>query len=319
MKYFLLLIVLFLIACAKIEIEENPLYFFWNEMDRKYVYFNEKQVDWDSVRNTLHRYNPDIKSDLVSGFTNMVLLLRDRHVWINTGEENITYSLGDYFFSSIDINFYSSGKFEENDTYCIAQLAGGVVYIEIKTFYASFVDFEKTVKRYDYSNGIIMDIRHNGGGFYRNAFELASNFISGEHTVLYQKFKTGAGHNDFTDFKPMALKGFNRFPNVKIILLIDRMTYSTANGFASIMKNFTNTVLVGDKTGGGGGISARGILPNGWSYSISENALFDMNYQSLENGLLPDYQVIFDKERYEQEKPRHNQLDFAYKLLLGKH
>jgi len=160
-----------------------------------------------------------------------------------------------------------------------------------------------------------MDIRHNDGGFTKNVLELASNFISGRHTVLYQKFKNGRGHNDFTDFKPVSLEGNNRFPDTKIVLLVDRMTYSAPNTFASVMKDFTGAVLIGDKTGGGGAASLKDVLPNGWTYSISQNACFDSAYRPLEPGVSPHYQVLFDMEQYENQKPRHNQMEFALQLL----
>lgn len=319
MKYFLSIYLLYLISvgCTKIEVEENPLYFFWEEMDKKYVFFEEKRIDWDSVRSTLGGYDPKNDSDLVSGFTNMIALLKDRHVWINTGKREISYSPNDYFFSSINLKFYSSGRLQENDVYSIAQLHKGVVFIELKTFYVPFPNFEETIKNYDYSNGIIIDIRHNSGGYIKNTLEIASNFISGRHPVLYQKFKRGSKHTDFTHFKPIYLYGSNRFPGTKIVLLVDKMTYSSANSFASIIKNFTNAVIIGDKSGGGGAVSLQGILPNGWRYSISENAYFDTHYASLESGVVPHYRVIFNRELYEQQKPRHNQFEFAYKLLTG--
>jgi hypothetical protein len=315
MKYFLPVFIILLFSCSKIEVERNPLYFFWEEMDKKYAFFEEKQINWDSIRGTLPLYDPNINSDLVSGFTEMITPLRDRHVWVNTGEEIITYITEDYIYSSINLEFYSSGRLEENDIYSIAQLPGGIVFIELKTFFSQFPYFEKTVKDYDYSNGIIIDIRHNSGGYQKNVLELASNFISGKHTVLYLKHKNGKGHTDFTTFKPISLEGSDHFSDTKIVLLIDKMTYSAANMFVSVMKNFTDAILVGDKTGGGGASSTQDILPNGWIYSISQNAYFDSDFRSLEPGILPHYRVPFDMKQFEEQKPRHNQMEFAFQLL----
>jgi len=78
MKYFLSIFILLFFSCTRIEVEDNPLYFFWEEMDKKYVFFEEKQIDWDSVRRTLHKYDPDIRSELVSGFSSMISPLKDR-------------------------------------------------------------------------------------------------------------------------------------------------------------------------------------------------------------------------------------------------
>jgi len=50
-KYLLLFIGILLISSCSFEEEHctDPFEFFWREMDRKYVYFEEKGVDWDAV------------------------------------------------------------------------------------------------------------------------------------------------------------------------------------------------------------------------------------------------------------------------------
>ena len=317
MKYFLFVLILMLFSCTPIVIEENPLYFFWEEMDKKYVFFEEKQIDWDSVRRTLYAYDPGIKADLVSGFNSMIMPLRDRHVSINTGEEIISYFPDNYIYSPVDIAYYSTCKPLETDLYSLAQLSGGIVYIELKTFISLLPYFERTVKAYDYSNGIIMDIRHTGGGYLKNVLEFASHFVNGRRIVGYQKFKKSSAHNDFTDSRPIALDGNNRFPDISIVLLVDRWTYSAPNMFASIMKDFTDAILVGDTTGGGGAGSVTDFLPNGWEYSIAQNVTVDSSYGSLESGVPPHFRIPFDYERYEKQKPLHNQMEFALQLLLN--
>ena len=124
-------------------------------------------------------------------------------------------------------------------------------------------------------------------------------------------------HNDFTDFYSITLLGIGYFSNAKLVMITDSGTYSTANSFVSIMKNFANILIIGGKTGGGGATSSEGVLPNGWLYSISVDPKFDINHLSLENSIEPDYQVEFgqaEAELYHQTKI-HSQMEYAFSIL----
>jgi hypothetical protein len=319
--YFLFIFVLLFLSCAKVKIEENPLLFFWNEMDKKYVYFDEKHINWDSVKNTVHLYDPDNNSELLSGFSNMMKIIKDWHVWIKTEDMLITcppYYPDEYYnHVSIYLDRYDANNIIDTDIYKIAQIKNNIVYVEIKTFSKSSFGIEELIEKYNYSNGIIIDVRNNEGGYRQCALELSHNFIKGAHIVSYDKYKKSHRHDDFTDYKPIYLNGKNQFDDIKLIIIIDNTTYSAANFFVSIMKNFTNAILVGNNTGGGGAQSCTGILPNGWIYSISENPSFDINYKSLEFGIQPDYFVVFGEEQYNEyiKTGLHNQMDFAFNLL----
>jgi C-terminal processing protease CtpA/Prc len=288
-------------------------------MDKKYVYFGEKHINWDSVRNTIHLYNPDNKTELLSGFSNMMNVIQDRHVWINTGDTLVIYNYARYYYNyiSINVDIYDANNLIDTDVYKIAQLKNNIVYVEVKTFFKSSLGIEDLIKKYNYSNGIIIDVRNNVGGYYQCVLELSSNFIKDNHIVSYVKYKKSHRHDDFTDYNPISLLGKNQFDGIKLIIITDKFTYSATNFFVSIMKKFTNSIIVGNITGGGGALSFTSILPNGWTYSIAENPYFDSNYKSLEQGIEPDHLVIFGEEQYEEygETRLHSQMEFAFNLL----
>lgn len=321
MKYLsriiVLVLVILMIGCTKIEIEENPLLFFWEEMDKKYVYFDEKHIDWDSIRNVILQYNPGNEEEVWKGFEAMIYPLKDRHVCVYSDEMTVSLSFPYFNWIPIDLTKFGVNKTVETDWYTMAQLDNNIVYLEIKTFISFIPDFYKTISSFHYEKGIIIDIRNNRGGLEDATLDFASNFIEGKQTVLYRRFKNGTRHNDFTNYRPVLLDGTNFFPDTKIILLTDNNTYSAANMFASIMKDCTNAILVGNKTGGGGANSITGMLPNGWIYSISENPDFDQNYRSLESGVEPHHWVLFNEAESSQyaEDRIHPQMEFAYQLL----
>lgn len=56
-----------------------------------------------------------------------------------------------------------------------------------------------------------------------------------------------------------------------------------------------NITLVGDTTGGGGGLPNGGQLPNGWTYRFSITRLFDLGKQNFaESGVSPDVLASFN-------------------------
>ena len=57
------------------------------------------------------------------------------------------------------------------------------------------------------------------------------------------------------------------------------------------MKNCDNCVVVGDKTGGGGGIPLSYEIPNGWMIRFSSVKMTDLNNLSIEDGIMPDVKI----------------------------
>jgi C-terminal processing protease CtpA/Prc len=63
---------------------------------------------------------------------------------------------------------------------------------------------------------------------------------------------------------------------------------SAANYFTQMMKANPRAVLIGDHTGGGGGVPAYGELPNGWTYRFSSTQAVNMQGEHIENGIEVD-------------------------------
>jgi hypothetical protein len=320
MKKFLPFFILVISGCTQIEVEENPLLFFWEEMDKKYVFFEEKNINWDSIRDIALQYNHLDTTELVNGFNAMIKPLKDRHVWVYNGKELMTHSVKSYNYVWFKLSHYSKSNVFENKYIYISQLANDIIYIYPKSFMTYFPNLKKMLSSYNFKNGIIIDVRGNFGGTQTAFLDFASNFIDGEQIVLYEKSKNGHGHNDFTDFTPIKVEGSNSFQDVKTVVIADKPSYSAAHLFVAVMKSSTNSIIVGDTTGGGGAYSVLGMLPNGWSYSISQQPKFDRNFHSLEPGVEPHYLIPFGEEDYSEyySSPDyiHPQMDFAYKLLL---
>ena len=145
-------------------------------------------------------------------------------------------------------------------------------------------------------SGLILDVRNNGGGNLTNSERIAARFTNEKVLTGYIQHKTGKGHSDFSDPKPIYLEPSNSIRWQKpVMLLINRHSYSATNDFVNAMRYFPNVTLVGDKTGGGSGLPFSSELPNGWGVRFSASPHLDADKQHIEFGIDPDEKVDMDE------------------------
>jgi C-terminal processing protease CtpA/Prc len=146
-------------------------------------------------------------------------------------------------------------------------------------------------------SGLIIDVRNNGGGSISNAFTIANRFADEKMKVAEWFYKIGPEHDAFSigEEKFIEYEGeLNSRFNKPIVVLINRSTYSSANFFASMMSFLPNVTLMGDQTGGGGGLPINNELPNGWQFRFSSTRTIDANGHNIEFGVKPDIEVSLD-------------------------
>jgi C-terminal processing protease CtpA/Prc len=181
--------------------------------------------------------------------------------------------------------------------------AGGLVYNRIHNdsigyiYYGSFSDnfsFANAVSVFNYfkdCRGIVLDVRNNGGGSLENAYKLASLFHPQDTVVGYWQHKSGSGHSDFSSLEPMKLEESKGYWQRPVIVLCNRNSYSATNFFVSIMRYLPHCLVIGGKSGGGGGMPMSYELPNGWLVRFSSVRMFDRDKVSIEAGVNPEVVV----------------------------
>ena len=137
--------------------------------------------------------------------------------------------------------------------------------------------------------GLIIDIRDNGGGYLNYAERFASRFFTERTLVGYIQHKTGKGHNDFSPKEEQWIEpSANLRWHKPVCILTNRSVYSAANEFVKYMSVLPNVTLVGDRTGGGGGMPMSSQLPNGWIVRYSAVPSYDSHGNDIEFGIDPD-------------------------------
>ena len=144
----------------------------------------------------------------------------------------------------------------------------------------------------DICNGLIIDVRNNGGGELTNASRLAGRFTNEKTLVGYLCHKTGKGHSDFSEPVPMYIDPSDGIRWQKpVVVLTNRHSYSATNDFVNSMRYCPLVTLMGDKTGGGSGMPFSSELPNGWGVRFSACPSYDADMQQIEFGIEPDIAV----------------------------
>lgn len=286
----------------------------WTIMDERYCYFDLKKemlgVDWDEVKK---RYSASISDDMSSRalfevLCNMIAELRDGHVNLSS-----VYDFGrnwswktDYpanFSKDLQNKYLGNNYVIGGNGYYYRILDDNIGYLTVENFESSMSDSRLNVMFNNMAlcNGIIIDIRDNGGGLLTASESLASRFTEKKVTVSYCCYKTGPGHNDFSRLysNEISPAEYDLRWIKPVVVLTNRGCYSSANDFALTMKALDNVTLMGDTTGGGGGLPLSSELPNGWVVRFSSSPTFDTEMNHVEFGVAPDIRLDMKDEDIE--------------------
>lgn len=275
----------------------------WKIIDSRYCYLDYKNVNWDSIYTAYVQHVDTVQNEdqLFELLSDMLLELKDGHVNLTSTFNRSRYwnwfldypsnFNADLIYSNRYLGrFYriSEGlKYEKIDRGSI-----GYVYFESFSAALSDVSLSAMLTYFQSCKGLIVDVRNNGGGMVTNADLLSSVFFDQTQKVGYMSHKTGNGHNDFSVPKPMYINPHKSLKWEKpVVVLCNRMSYSATNIFVNIMRQAPKGLIVGDRTGGGGGLPMANELPNGWSIRYSSCPFFDDQLKHIEWGIDPHVKI----------------------------
>ncbi len=316
-KFFLLVLLIGFNSCIKEPETHNNsakgnFKALWEIIDTRYCYLDYKKVDWDSVYQAYQPRVDTIKSqfDLFNLFGEMLAVLKDGHINLYSNFNRSRYWK---WYTDYPSNFNSSLLYSDRYLSDDYQVAGGINYKKIANnkvgylYYGSFssgfsnANIYYIFEHFKDCKGLIIDVRNNGGGSLAYSETLASYFFKEKTLTGYISHKTGLGHSDFSKPKPLYTKSNKQLRWEKpVIVLTNRLSYSATNEFVNRMKSAPHCIILGDITGGGGGIPLSSELPNGWMIRFSASPLFDAEMQHIEWGIKPDIRVEMKKEDEEK-------------------
>lgn len=263
----------------------------WETARNKYTFFEFKRIDWNAMRDKYR--NRAIQAanneELFAVLAAMLNELQDDHTNLFS---KFNVSRARPFFND-STNFDAeilSRVYLRNQEFITGSLVNAIVerggrkygYIRYSSFASGILDSASwgfVVNRFRRENvdGMILDIRNNGGGALLNANFLAARLATARCTVLTEITKNGPGARDYNPAQNLILSTAQpSFNDKRVAVLTNRNSYSAASFFPAMLKapEFAHVRLVGDHTGGGSGLPIDFQLPNGWTYRFSGTKTF---------------------------------------------
>lgn len=173
----------------------------------------------------------------------------------------------------------------------------------------AFADqFQEVMKKNP--EGIIVDLRFNGGGYLDGAVHVASAFLESKTSVVQVKDRK-------TTMVQEAM--YKPYTNTKIpvIVLINKGSASASEIFAGALQDHKRALIVGEQSFGKGTVQEVIPLQGGASLRLTiAEWLTPKGLQIHKKGITPD--VIIEQKKEDREQKKDTQLEKALEILKNK-
>jgi carboxyl-terminal processing protease len=156
------------------------------------------------------------------------------------------------------------------------------------------------------AQGIILDLRDNGGGYFDQSLSIASEFID-TGVICYQEYNDGT-----RDAFEASKRGIAT--DIPVVLLVNQWSASASEIVAGALQDQNRAELVGVTTFGKGVVQTLVPLSNGGTAHITSARWLTPNGTTIQGqGLTPDYVVEMTEDDYANDLDP--QLDKAIQVL----
>ncbi|MBM4167538.1 MAG: hypothetical protein FJ215_00020 [Ignavibacteria bacterium] len=292
----------------------------WRITKSVYPYFQFKGINWESLH-PLYR----VRAEQSSGDEIFVVLfdllaeLKDGHVGLRTkgGYYVQAYqpprSVRDRFaFDPLVVRKYFDRELklagEKRIEY--ERMSSNLGYIRLSTFTSGswILEFDAVLSYLRGTDGLILDVRNNGGGSDHTTDVVVSRFIDAPLPRA-----PGFVNGQLQSRQPLQPGGGFRYAH-RVVVLINGVCFSATEGFVEMMKQIATVTVLGDTTGGGSGAPEYFSLPSGREIRISTKDFRRYDGEPIEwNGVPPHIRVV--QTETDARSGRDRQLEQAIAVL----
>ena len=175
---------------------------------------------------------------------------------------------------------------------CVHEATGSRVgYVHVPDMGArGYAEFHRGFLAEAVREGLIVDVRHNGGGLLQSSIDVASRFLS-DGVVLYERRNNG-------NEQVYRVRSATRAPAWPMVVLVDGATASASEIVAGALQDRGRATLAGDKTFGKGSVQLVYDLSDGSSVHVTVARWFTPNGHEINGvGLTPDQVVPHEDGR----------------------
>lgn len=232
------------------------------------------------------------------------------------GEEGTEVTISVYRAADAkDYDYTMPRQKVENPTVEYEMLADNIGYVQVSSFYevtaeqyiAAIKDLESQGME-----GLIVDLRDNGGGLLDIAVEML-DFMLPAGKIVYTEDKDG---NVTSEYNSDEEQQFTK----PLAVLVNGYSASASEIFAGAIKDYGTGTLVGENTYGKGIVQRMFPLEDGSAIKLTIAKYFTPKGNDIHKiGIKPDVEVELDIEAYRESKgEKDNQLDAAINNILEK-
>lgn len=160
----------------------------------------------------------------------------------------------------------------------------------------------------EHLDGMILDLRGNGGGYLEEAVKFLGHFIPKKEVVVT---------SEYYGYEPVffSSQGRGELAELPLVVLVDQMTASAGEIIALALQE-RGILVIGMPTFGKGNIQSVETFPDHSSLKFTVGKWFSPNHVNVSGtGLIPDIEVKRDAELYDASQI-DNQLERAKEELF---
>jgi carboxyl-terminal processing protease len=192
---------------------------------------------------------------------------------------------------TIDVQQYSLDGTPQED--------GPITYIQLYNFYEkapALFQKEALKSLYNNSQGMILDLRNNPGGYLEAAVDIAGWFTDKGTTIVTEDFQ------DDNQDKTFASRGPGLLRDIPIVVLINEGSASASEILAGALKELNGATIVGTTSFGKGTVQELLPLDDGAMIKITiAHWLTPEGHIIQGNGITPDIEVKDDPDTDQDE------------------
>ena len=296
----------------------------WETFHNRYPFFELRNVDWKTQRDT---YRPKVTEEtsddeLFDIFCQMLHPLEDGHVELEakaSGDRKKRYFNPEpkprfwqeftkqeikQLFKTSEKTLVANGFGQPAETkawmlrYCSSRAFGYMRILELEGVSKRRLTGALDTIAHDFESfkGFIIDIRDCPGGDDSTAITIINRFCDRKRVAFHRKTKIGPGEHDFTPLKTWYIgpQGHAQFTGPIVLLTCDSV-FSGGETFALAIKQLPHVTIVGDHTNGIFSYQLEKKLPNGWRYCLSYQKYFSADMVCYEGKGVPVNIELFNK------------------------
>jgi len=182
-----------------------------------------------------------------------------------------------------------------DDPVSYEMLDGDIGYISLSNFNSGSADSFISAAGNLIESGarsFVFDVRNNYGGLLSEMLEML-NYLLPEGGELFVAVGKSGEEQIFYNTGPNSI-------DLPAVVLADRYSYSAAEYFAAILREYDYAEIVGEQTTGKGRSQQVIELPGGGAINISTAQYLTKNRVSLHDagGIIPDHQIILTDDEH---------------------